>query len=124
MLLLQADCDTRKCCWVGDDVNVGSCYHRLPSPYSLSLSTASQVGYKVQTSVPDPDPNPDPDPDPHFLGLPDPGSDPFSQRCRSGSFYHPSIIKQNSKKILDSYCFVTSFGLFIFEKLCKCTFKK
>ncbi len=47
---------------------------------------------RVQTSVPDPDP--------HFLGLPDPDSDPFSQRCRSGSFYHPSIIKQNSKKTL------------------------
>jgi hypothetical protein len=26
---------------------------------------------------------------------------------------------KNSKKNLDSYCFVTSFGLFIFEKLCK-----
>ncbi len=29
---------------------------------------------------------------------------------------------KNSKKNLDSYCFVTSFGLFIFEKWCKCTF--
>ncbi len=28
-----------------------------------------------------------------------------------------------SKKNLDSYCFVTSFGLFVFEKWCKCTFK-
>jgi hypothetical protein len=36
-----------------------------------------------------------------FLGVPDPD---------------PSIIKQNSKKNFDSYCFVTSFGLFIFEK--------
>jgi hypothetical protein len=46
------------------------------------------------SSVPDLDPNPDP-PDPHYLGLPDPdslvrGVDPF-------------IIKQNSKKNLDSY---------------------
>ncbi len=31
---------------------------------------------------------------------------------------------KNSKKNLDSYCFVTSFWLFIFEKRCKCTFKK
>jgi hypothetical protein len=31
---------------------------------------------------------------------------------------------KNSKKNLDSYCFVPSCGLFIFEKLCKCTFKK
>ncbi len=45
---------------------------------------------------------------PMFLGHPDPliwGSDPDS-----------SIIKQNSKKNLDSYCFVTSLWLFIFEK--------
>jgi hypothetical protein len=28
----------------------------------------------------------------------------------------PSIIKQKSKKNLDSYCFVTFLGLFIFEK--------
>jgi hypothetical protein len=28
----------------------------------------------------------------------------------------PSVISINSKKNLDSYCFVTSFGLFIFEK--------
>jgi hypothetical protein len=31
---------------------------------------------------------------------------------------------KNIKKNLDSYCFVTSFGLFVFEKWCKCTFKK
>jgi hypothetical protein len=31
---------------------------------------------------------------------------------------------KNSKQHLDSYCFVTSFGLFIFEKLCKCKFKR
>ncbi len=45
-----------------------------------------------------------------FFGLPDPdslvrGVDPDPD---------PSIIKQNGKKTLDSYCFVTSFGLFIF----------
>jgi hypothetical protein len=52
-----------------------------------------------------------------FLGLPDPdqlvrGVDPDPD---------PSIILQSSsktsKKALDSYCFVTSFGLLIFEKL-------
>jgi hypothetical protein len=36
----------------------------------------------------------------------------------------PFIFKQNSKKNLDFYCFVTSVLLFIFEKGCKCTFKK
>jgi hypothetical protein len=49
-----------------------------------------------------------PDPDPQVSGMdpdPDPASDP-----------DPSVIKQNSKKNLDSYCFGTSFGLFIFEK--------
>ncbi len=30
-------------------------------------------------------------------------------------------LSKNSKKNLDSYCFVTSFGLFLFEKWCKCT---
>ncbi len=46
-----------------------------------------------------------PDPDPLVRGMdPDPNS---------------SIIKQNSKKNLDSYCFLTSFALFIFEKLFK-----
>jgi hypothetical protein len=47
-----------------------------------------------------------------FLGLPDPdplvsGIDPDPD---------PSVIKQNSKKNLDSYCLATSFGLFILEK--------
>jgi len=31
---------------------------------------------------------------------------------------------KNCKKNLDSYCFCDYFCLFIFEKLCKCTFKK
>jgi hypothetical protein len=59
-----------------------------------------------------------------FLGLPDP--DPLG-RCMDPNpnpAPDPSITKQKNKKNLDSYCFVTSFGLFIFEKLCKCTFKK
>jgi hypothetical protein len=43
-----------------------------------------------------------PDPDPHVFGPPGPGS-----------FYHQAkIVRKN----IDSYCFVTSFGLFIFEK--------
>jgi hypothetical protein len=45
-----------------------------------------------------------------FLGLPDP--DPLG-RCMDPE---PSIIKQKSKKNLDSNCFVTFFELFIFEK--------
>ncbi len=40
-------------------------------------------------------------PDPHVFGPP-------------GSFFHQA--EKNSKINLDSYCFVTFFGLFIFEK--------
>ncbi len=51
--------------------------------------------YLLVTSVTDLDP-----PDPHVFGPPGSGK----------------IVKENSKENLDSYCFVTSFGLFIFEK--------
>jgi hypothetical protein len=47
-----------------------------------------------------------------FLGLPDP--DPLVRDVDPDP--NLSIIKQNSKKNLDSYCFVTFLGLFIFEK--------
>jgi hypothetical protein len=56
------------------------------------------------------DPNP---PDPHVIGPP--GSVSTSQRYGSGSGsfnQQAKIVRTNS----DSYCFVTSFGLFIFEK--------
>jgi hypothetical protein len=43
-----------------------------------------------------------------FLGLPYPD---------------PLVRGMDPDPDLDSYCFVTSFGLFIFEKLCKCTSK-
>jgi hypothetical protein len=97
----------------------------------------------IQNSVPDPDPNlririhmflglpdpdplvrgMDPDPDPHVFGPP--GSGSISQRYRSGSgstgFWTSRIrillsSSKISKKNLDSFCFVTSFGLFIFVK--------
>jgi hypothetical protein len=52
-----------------------------------------------------------------FLGVPDP--DPLV-RCMD-----PDLSSsEKSKKNLASYCFMTSFGLFIFEKWCKCSFKK
>ncbi len=58
-----------------------------------------------------------------FLGLLDP--DPLVKRTRSGSgsgsFYRQAKIV---RKTLIGYCFLTSFWLFIFEKWCKCTFKK
>ncbi len=64
--------------------------------------------------------NPVLDPDPHVFVPPGYESGSIGQRCGSGSgsgsCCNPSIIKQNSKKNLDSYSFVTSFGLFIFEK--------
>ncbi len=47
----------------------------------------------------------DPDPDPSVRGM-DPDPDPDLD---------PSITCKKSKKNLDSYCFVTSFWLFIFE---------
>ncbi len=34
------------------------------------------------------------------------------------------LSSKTSKRNLDSYCFMTSFGPFIFEKWCKCTFIK
>ncbi len=65
------------------------------------------IGIRMEIrSVPDPNP-----PDPHVIGPP--GSVSTSQRYGSGSFYQQAkIVRKNS----DSYCFVTSFGLFIFEK--------
>jgi hypothetical protein len=55
-------------------------------------------------------------PDPNVFGSPDPDPDPLVR----GVDPDPSIIllssSKNSKKNLDSYFFVTSFGLFIFEK--------
>ncbi len=52
-----------------------------------------------------------------FLGLPDPYPDPLVRGVDPDP--DPSIIllssSKNSKKNLDSYCFVTTFGLFIFE---------
>ncbi len=78
----------------------------------------------VERSVPDPDPNLDPDPPVHmFLGLPDLDSDPLVTGMDPDPFIKLLSSSKNSKKNLDSHCFVT-FGLFIFEKLWKCTFKK
>jgi hypothetical protein len=57
-----------------------------------------------------------------FLGIPD--SDPLVRGMDPDPDPDPSIINKNSKKNLDSYGFLISFGLFIFEKLCKYIFKK
>jgi hypothetical protein len=51
-----------------------------------------------------------------FLGLLNPlvrGMDPDPDPALDPD---PSIIKQESKKNLDSYCFLTSIGLFMFVK--------
>jgi hypothetical protein len=61
------------------------------------------------------------DPDPHVFGPPGSGSISAEAWIRIRVLLSSS---KNSKKNLDSYCFVTSFLLFFFEKLCKCTFKK
>jgi hypothetical protein len=44
-----------------------------------------------------------------FLGLPDPHPDPLGTSTDTAQ--DPSIIKHNSKKNLDFYCFVTSLTL-------------
>ncbi len=92
---------------------------------TLSLSTVLWIRKTafcnygtVCSSVPDPDLDP---PDPHVFGPSGSGFETISQRYGSGSFYQAS---KNRKKNLDYYCFVTSFRLFIDEKLGKCTFKK
>jgi hypothetical protein len=51
-----------------------------------------------------------------FWGLLDPDPDPQVRIMDPNPALDPSISKQNSKKNLDSYCFVTFIGLFIFEK--------
>jgi hypothetical protein len=53
-----------------------------------------------------------PDPDPLVRGM-DPDSDPSMDPDHSIILLS---LSKNSKKNLDSYCFVTSFGLFIFVK--------
>jgi len=53
-----------------------------------------------------------------FLGLPDPLSE---VRIRLRILLSSS---KKCKKNLSSYCFAPSLRLFIFEKRCKCTFKK
>ena len=82
---------------------------RQPLPHQVCpwLSQGHQVRVQAEkphpnsliTSIGDPDPQ-----DPHVFGPPGPGS---------GYFYH-----QANKQNLDSYCFMTSFWLFIFEKCC------
>jgi len=62
-----------------------------------------------------------------FLGLLDPDTDPLVRGMDQAPDPDPFILlssSKNRKKNLESYCFVTIFLLFIFEKLCKYNFKK
>ncbi len=93
----------------------------VPCPVLYSVYRGRNIRRNVANSiigsVPDPVPDPDP-PDPHVLCLPDLDPDPLV-RCMDldpAQDPDPSINEQKSKKNLDSYCFVTSFVLFIFEK--------
>jgi hypothetical protein len=66
-----------------------------------------RVRYQESQSAPISVPNPDPDSPIHmFLGLSDP--DPLDL----GMDPDPSIVKQNSEKNLDSYCFCDFFCTF------------
>jgi hypothetical protein len=70
--------------------------------------------FLLLSSVPDPDPDPsDPDPRIHmFLGLPDP--DPLVTVWIRIRILILLSSNSNRKDNRDSYCFVASFGLFIF----------
>jgi hypothetical protein len=71
---------------------------------SEPVLTRTRLNYRcVPTSVPDPDP--------HVFGPPASGSGYISQRYGSGSGPGSESASKNSKKNLDSYCLVTSFGL-------------
>ncbi len=59
------------------------------------------------------------DPDPYNFGPP--GSESISQRCGSGSFYHQARIVRKTLIPTVLWLFI---DFFIFEKGCKCTFKK
>ncbi len=75
----------------------------------LGRVRAYSVMHTALTSAADPDPNPDPS-DPHAFGPPGSGSGSISQRYASGARVRILLsISKNSKKNLDSYCFVTSF---------------
>jgi hypothetical protein len=50
----------------------------------------------------------DPEPDPHVFGLQISDRETLVLGMDSDPTPDPSIIKQNNKKNLDSYCFVTS----------------
>ncbi len=81
---------------------------------SLAHLSDEERGYLLLFhSVQDPDPDP---PDPHVCGPPGSGSVSISQMYGSGSFYQQAKIVRKTLILLDSNCFVTSFGLFIFEK--------
>ncbi len=76
---------------------------------SSQLKTERSLKAGQRSSVENLDPNPDPEP--HVFGPPGSGS-----RSCSGSgsgYFYPQAKK--IKENLDSYCFVTSFWLFIFE---------
>jgi hypothetical protein len=80
--------------------------------YCWGISFIDPFPTFMKTSVPDPNP----DPDLHVFGPP--GSGYTSRRYGSGSgfgsLYHQAKIV---RKTLIPIVFVTSFGLFIFEKL-------
>jgi hypothetical protein len=80
---------------------------RFTCPFSAPEEEHRDLGWMVFCSVVDPDLDP---PDLYVFGHP--GSGPINMRDGSGS----GSTCKNSKKNLDSYCFVTSFELFVFEK--------
>jgi hypothetical protein len=105
--------------------------------HKKNLIVGKKCTYNVSVSgisVPDPDrkfsglPDPDPlvrvtgsvpNPDPHVSRPPESGSDQLVRgiySSGSGSFTILLSSSKNSKKNLDSYCVVTSFGLFIIVK--------
>jgi hypothetical protein len=88
-------------------------------PLILSEAILSLIRiFSVYIGVADPDSS-----DPYVFGPPGSGSGPINQRygSGSGSFYHQAKIVR--KTLIPTVLWLL-FWLFIFEKWCKCTFKK
>jgi hypothetical protein len=115
----RRECHLVSCiCWLLAEVQVtpgpAGPHAGLPAAHGrLKVKDARQAVFRIRIRDPNPDPDP---PDPHVFGPS--GSRSISQRYGSGSrSWFLLTASRNSKKNLDSYCFVTSFGLFMYLKI-------
>jgi hypothetical protein len=117
--------DVEKCldCGVPPGPLLGQLHTIYSSPfllyYQLSLCQifAPVVICDITTSVADPDPPPGWEKNPESgMNIPDAFSESLETVFSSVRIRILLSSSKNSKKNLDSYCFATSFGVFIFEK--------